>query len=202
MTEKIKIVKGEGNALIVIDGQNDFTDPKGTLYVAGVEGESVTEKIISNIRVLKMHPFDHLATTEDKHPVQHVEHEIFGPHCVQDTWGQNYHPHLLETYKLSDERLVKGLDPNIFSYSICTSPQFAAHIATLRKKGIKKVFVVGWAFTHCVGESAIAYAAQGFETYVVRDATASVAPPYGDPEAMTQKLKLYGVKLVNYQDIE
>jgi nicotinamidase-related amidase len=202
MTKKIKIVKGEGNALGVIDGNNDFTHPKGALYVAGVDGEAKTVDIITRIRLLSMLKFDHVATTEDKHPDQHVEHAIFGPHCVQGKWGQGYHKDIDDIYQNADENLVKGEDPAIISYSISTSPQFAEHIAKLRKKGIKRIFLVGWAFTHCVGESAIAYAAQGFEVYVVRDATASVAPPYGDPDAMTKKLALYGVKLVNYQDIE
>ncbi|MFC1598627.1 isochorismatase family protein [Patescibacteria group bacterium] len=203
MTKKIKIVSGEGNALIVIDGNRDFTDPDGALYVEGVDGEASTMDIISRIRLLSYpRPFDYLATTEDKHPKNHIEHAIFGPHCVKGTWGQDIHGDLIDVYDKADEKLVKGEDPAIISYSISTSPQFAKHIAKLRKKFIKRIFLVGWAYTHCVGESAIAYAAQGFEVYVIRNATASVAPPYGDPEAMTKKLELYGVKLVNIEDIE
>lgn len=202
MAEKIVIKKGEGNALAIIDGQNDFTRLDGALCVAGIEGEQDNYLIIKTIKALGKMPFDYLAVTEDKHPKEgHVEYGIFGKHCVTGSDGQKYQMYLADMYATADERLKKGMHPDLFSYSIVVSPQFAGHISNLRQRAIKRIFVTGWAFTHCVGESAIAYATQGFETYVVRDATRSVPPPYGDSEAMDKKLDLYGVKLINSDQI-
>ncbi len=198
---KAVITIGESDALTIVDGQNDFILQTGTLYVTGVEGETDNEEIIKRIQELWSKFSTWRTTTEDFHPENHVEHTIFGPHCIEDTAGQEYHPDLMKIYEDADLNLYKGENPDIIAYSIATSPDFHDHISDLRQHGIKRVFLVGWAFTHCVGESAIAYATQGFETFVFRDLSRSVPPPYGDPDAMTKKLELYGVKLITSDQI-
>lgn len=205
MAKKKKIVIGQTDALIIVDGQDDFIQKDGALYVAGVSGENDNEYILSKItRELFYKPFGYKILTADKHPEVHVEHQIFGKHCVSRTNGQRLDIQLFvfNRQKMVDELIEKGQHPEIISYSIVTSPQFSEHIANLRKKDIKRVFLVGWAYTHCVGESAIAYANQGFETYVIRDLTRSVPPPYGDPKKMKKKLALYGVKEIFLMDIQ
>ncbi len=203
--EKRKIVIGKEDALIVVDGQDDFIQNNGALYVAGVEGEQDNSYIIRNIsQNLFFRLFGHRTFTKDDHPEDHIEHQIFGKHCISGSDGQKLHVKLLffVHQKMIDELIKKGQHPAVISYSVATSPQFPEHIANLRKKEIKRVFVVGWAYTHCVGESAIAYACQGFETYVIRDLTRSVPLPYGDPKKMKKKLALYGVKEIFLKDIE
>ena len=203
MSDKWKIGEmGSKDALVIIDGQIDFVVHTGALYVSGVDGEPSKVNVLLNIRELDAQPFDYRVTTEDKHPPGHIEFSVFPPHCEEGAPGQKYMDSLQGLYERCDENLVKGDDVNIIAYSIATSEEFANHIGRLRAKGIKRVFVTGWAYTHCVGESAIAYASQGFETFVVRDATRSVAPPYGDPKVMKQKLALYGVKEVYMADME
>lgn len=193
---------GISDALVVVDGQRDFAGPHGALYVIGTNGETSNYQVIQNILSLAALPYGYRATTEDKHPIGHIESTIFPEHCVEGTIGQRYIPQLQTLYGNCDANIVKGENSNIITYSVATSRSFADHIARLRRLGIKRVFVVGWAYTHCVGESAIAYASQGFETFVVRDATRSVPPPYGDPDAMKQKLTLYAVKEITMADIE
>lgn len=196
--------------LTVIDAQNDFVYPEGALYVAGVPGEADASFVLGSIRNLMdqgagFKRRKRLAFTEDRHPENgHIEYEIFGgKHCVAGSRGQQYVDCLMQFYQDVDHPLllVKGEDPSVISYSIVTSPAFESHISWLRLQSTKRVFVAGWAYTHCVGESAIAYASQGFETFVIRDATRSVPPPYGNPKAMDHKLKLYGVKTVFMKDL-
>lgn len=198
--EKVGLRKGDGNVFVVVDGQNDFVWEKGALYVAGTEGEAGNEVIINRIRSLAYREaFDMLVTTEDEHPLGHVEFAVFGAHCVKGTTGQRYAPELLGVYGRADENLKK--DQNVFTYSVAMSPQFVPHIIRLREAGIKRVFVAGWAYNFCVGESAIAYAGQGFETFVVRDCTRSVPGVTSTPEKMDRKLSLYGVKEIFSEDI-
>ncbi len=200
---KFVIAKGGGDALIIIDPQNDFVRKDGALYVAGIPGELPNRQVIRNIKSLTWKPFDWKVVSADQHPVdQHVEYRIFrGKHCVVGTEGASFVKELAFLGGLGWCVLTKGQEPGIISYSIVTSPGFPYFIDQMRLLEIKRVFVVGWAYTHCVGESAIAIASQGFETFVVRDATRSVPPPFGNPEAMDQKLTLYGVKKIYVEDI-
>jgi len=196
MSENDKIVIGNNDALAVIDMQNDFICEDGALYVAGVEGEMSMEAVVINTKITNSLPFGLRITTGDGHPYNHIEFGIFGKHCVDGLIGENPHREVFDIYYHADMNLSKGEDADVIAYSISTSRQYASLIKKLREKQIKRIFLCGLAYTHCVGESAIALAAQGFEVYVVRDATRSVPPPYGDPEKMAQKLALYGVKEV------
>ena len=48
-------------------------------------------------------------------------------------------------------------------------------LADLKAKGVTKLFVVGLAYDYCVGSTAEDGAKNGFETYLITDATRSVA---------------------------
>lgn len=198
---KKKIVINNQDALVIIDGQNDFIEEDGALYVAGVDGELPNEEIIARIKEIFQLPFGYKTASKDKHLDRHIEHEIYGRHCARYTKGQLSHKKLRHLYQNADDVLEKGMHPAIISYSVATSPDFPDHIEIIRQKKIKRIFIVGWAFTHCVGESAIDYARQGFDVYVIRDLCRSVPPPHGDPETMIKKLELYGVKLIYSKDI-
>ena len=201
--EKFYISLGDNgdNALAVIDMQKDFAYPEGALFVGGVHGEPTSDEVVKRVNALIAdYPFDWVALSRDRHPDNHIEFSIFGKHCLMMTDGADFATELVRP-KGDWEVVDKGHDKDVFSYSVVTSGVFPGHIRNLRAKGIKRVFVCGLAYTHCVGESAIAYACQGFETYVIRDATRSVPPPYGNPESMDRKLELYGVKLITVADI-
>ena len=59
-------------------------------------------------------------------------------------------------------------------------------LADLRGKGVTKLFVVGLAYDYCVGATAADGAKNGFKTYLVTDATRSVAP--ATAETMKERL--------------
>jgi len=198
------ILIGKEDALVVVDMQNDFLRPDGALYVSGLDGEPTPKELLDNVSALIRLQFGFLIVTADEHPFnQHVEYAIFGKHCVKGSLGSGICEELLPALKehQPDYFITKGENPDIVAYSVATSSKFNELIGMLRKKGIKRIFVCGLAYTHCVGESAIAFASQGFQTYVVHNATRSVAPPYGDPQRMGQKLDLYNVAQIETFDI-
>lgn len=82
-------------ALLVVDVQNDFADPAGSLYVP--DGEAVVPVI--NAQIAKaLAAGGGVFYTRDWHP-PHTPHfkPDGGPwpvHCVQGTWGAAFHPAL------------------------------------------------------------------------------------------------------------
>ena len=65
-------------------------------------------------------------------------------------------------------------------------------LADLQAKGITKIFVVGLAYDYCVGSTAEDGAKNGLETYILMDATRSVAD--ASAQTMKQRLAQAGVK--------
>ena len=64
-------------------------------------------------------------------------------------------------------------------------------LADLRVKGVTKLYVVGLAYDYCVGSTALDGAKNGFTTYLVLDASKSVAP--ASTETMNKRIKDAGV---------
>ena len=83
----------ERTALVVVDVQNDFADPSGSLYVR--EGEQVVPVV--NAEIAQAVAAGALTVyTQDWHP-PHTPHfkqdgGIWPVHCVEDTWGSAFHP--------------------------------------------------------------------------------------------------------------
>src|SRR6478735_541982 len=82
-------------ALIVVDVQNDFADPGGSLYVEG--GDGIIPAI--NERIAQARTSGALvAYTQDWHPPETPHFVPWGGtwpvHCVRDTWGAALHPDL------------------------------------------------------------------------------------------------------------
>ena len=75
-------------ALLVVDVQNDFADPKGSLYVKG--GEQVVPFINAEIDAAEKSGA-RIFYTQDWHPesTPHFKKDggIWPVHCVQNTWG-------------------------------------------------------------------------------------------------------------------
>jgi nicotinamidase/pyrazinamidase len=198
-----KIVINSKDTLGVIDMQVDFFFKKGgKLYVGGAKGEACAEEVLCNIKKLARYPFGFIFTSEDDHPLNHCEHEIFPePHCVSGTEGQLFVNLLEDLYAEAQMNLVKGQNQYIISYTIATSPMFPLLVQKMKLGGVKRIFIAGLAYDYCVGESAVDLVGQGFEVYVVRDATRSVAPEHGGRTAMMDELlKLKGIKICYMAD--
>ena len=83
-------------ALLVVDVQNDFADPQGSLYVRG--GEQTVPFINAEIARAQQQGA-RVFHTQDWHPesTPHFQKDggIWPVHCVQDTWGAELHPQLV-----------------------------------------------------------------------------------------------------------
>jgi nicotinamidase/pyrazinamidase len=185
-------------ALIVVDVQNDFADPRGSLYVAG--GELVVPLINQEIE----QAIDAGAVvfyTQDWHPpsTPHFQKDggIWPVHCVQDTPGAAFQPDLL----VRGEIVRKGTGgEDGYSGFTMRDPQTGDEVPTpleslLRTRGIEKVIVAGLATDYCVKSTAIDAAEKGFETTVLQAAIRAVNLQPGDGERAVEEMRQAGVRI-------
>lgn len=180
----------ERDALIVVDMQNDFAEPKGALYVKGGEDLVVP---INNL----MKEFDNIVITHDWHPTDHVSFQDNGGpwpiHCVQGTWGSWAVAGLAGT-RMS-LLLRKGMDKNVDSYSAFrdNNKKETGLTGYLLNRRVRRTYLVGLAREFCVKWSAMD-AALGLEPHFVWDLTRPVDPT-SDEQTRTDLLGI-GVKIV------
>lgn len=195
-----KVAYGPGVALIVVDIQNDFADPKGTLYVKG--GEAVV--LVANREIERaVAAGSPVFYTQDWHPksTPHFKKDggIWPVHCVGGTWGAEFHPGL----KIEGEVIRKGTaGEDGYSGFASRDPKSGDQRATalgsrLKEQGIQQVVVLGLATDYCVGATAHDAAAEGWDTTVVREGVRAVDLNPGDGERMLTALVAAGVHIAS-----
>ena len=176
-------------ALIVVDVQNDFADPVGSLYVA--TGEEVAARCAQEVGLASA-AGAFVVYTQDWHPpsTPHFAKDggIWPVHCVANTWGASFHPSL-EVAGLVVRKGVNGEDG--YSGFTMRDPVSGEAIPTeleplLRTRGVERVVVCGLATDYCVNATAVDARRLGFPTEVLQDAIAAVnLQPGDDARAMT-----------------
>jgi nicotinamidase/pyrazinamidase len=177
----------EGDALLVIDTQNDFC-PGGALAVPG------GDQVVPVINLLSPR-FRHVILTQDWHPPGHVsfasshpgrkafetitlpygEQVLWPDHCLPGSRGAEFHPRL-ET--LGAGLVVrKGNDPRVDSYSALYENDHRTATGLggyLRDRGLRRLFLAGLATDFCVQYSALDARREGFEVAVIEDAVRGI----------------------------
>ena len=207
------------DALGIIDVQPTFM-PGGALPVP--DGDAV----IGPINRLLALPFGHRFATQDWHPADHASFARlhsgrapldvvpfpYGPqtlwpdHAIEGSADAALHPALDD--RRIDLVLRKGTHAEVDSYSAfrendrVTSTGLAA---LLRARGVRRVFLAGLALDVCVAFSAEDAAAEGFEAFVVEDASRAIAVPAGDGttlDAARARARTNGIGWILLSDLE
>ncbi len=189
---------GGAEALIVVDMQNDFADPEGSLYVKGAD------RVIANVNreILKATADGRFVVyTQDWHPetTPHFQKDggVWPVHCVAESWGADFHPRVV----VAGPSVHKGVDGNDgYSGFTTRDPQTGEQSSTelhdlLQERGVASVRVCGLALDYCVKETAADAVRLGYDVTVVTDATAPVDVNPGDGEAASKELVAAGVTL-------
>jgi nicotinamidase/pyrazinamidase len=187
-------------ALLVVDVQNDFADPTGTLYVQG--GEQVVP--IVNAEVEKARDAGALVVyTQDWHP-EHTPHfqqdgGIWPVHCVAGTHGAEFHPDLL----VADHEVVrKGHDGRDgYSGFSVRDPLSGERGDTvlhemLTANGIERLAICGLATDYCVVETVLDARMLGYPVEVLTEAIRAVELQPGDGEAAVTRMRDAGAEAV------
>jgi nicotinamidase/pyrazinamidase len=180
-------------ALVVVDVQNDFADPAGSLAVAGARAiiprvnEEIAEARAAGATVVY---------TQDWHPetTPHFAKDggIWPVHCLADTWGAELHPDL----SVAEEapRVRKGTNGEDGYSGFTTRDPVTGETrpteldALLRERGIEQVVVCGLATDYCVNATALDAIALGYRTFFLEDAVAAVDLQPGDGERATDAM--------------
>jgi nicotinamidase/pyrazinamidase len=178
----IVIEYDDRTALVVVDVQNDFADPGGSLHVEG--GDQIVPRV--NDEVIRASAAGAMVVyTQDWHPesTPHFQKDggIWPVHCVKHTWGAELHPDLVVVGPVV-QKGSNGEDG--YSGFTMRDPETGEEIATplralLVERDIERVVVVGLALDVCVKATALD-ATAGFDTAVVLAATAPVELQPGD----------------------
>ncbi len=187
-------------ALIVVDVQNDFADPNGSLFVEG--GEAVVAA--SNAAITAATERGELIVyTQDWHPPETPHFVDYGgvwpTHCVRDTWGAELHPDL--TVSGPVVRKGTGGEDGYSGFSmrnVDTGEESPTELgAILEAHGVDTVTVVGLAFDVCVKATAIDGIARGLHVLVDLNASASVNLDPNDHDKAATELEAAGVTLLS-----
>ena len=185
-------------ALIVVDVQNDFADPNGSLSVAG--GDSAIPFINEQVEAAQA-AGAFVVYTQDWHPpaTPHFAKDggIWPVHCVAGTWGAEFHPALV----VSGQAVQKGTGgEDGYSGFTVRDPQTGETTPTelaglLHDRRITTIVVVGLATDYCVQATACDGAAAGFATEVLADGIRAVNLQPGDGARAVATMAAAGVKI-------
>jgi nicotinamidase/pyrazinamidase len=185
-------------ALIVVDVQNDFADPAGSLYVT--RGEEIPSLVNEEVAAA-VEAGSPVVYTQDWHPpsTPHFEKDggIWPVHCVAGTWGAELHPDL----RVQGDRVRKGTGgEDGYSGFTVQDPRTGERHATeleglLRDAGADGVVIVGLATDYCVKATALDAAAKGFRAVVLATDIRAVDLAVGDGDRAIDEMRRAGVEV-------
>jgi nicotinamidase/pyrazinamidase len=180
---------GPGDALIVVDVQDDFL-PGGRLPVpAGDEVVPALNRWLAAFSTAKLPVF----ATRDWHPPGHCSfRERGGPwpaHCVVGTPGARFAAGL--ELPAATRVISKGVLPDHDAYSGFDGTDLAAR---LRGLGARRLFVGGLATDYCVLSTVTDALAAGFDVFWLEDAVRPIEARPGDSRRAEEAMRRLGAR--------
>jgi nicotinamidase/pyrazinamidase len=183
-------------ALVVVDVQNDFADPAGSLAVR--DGAAVVPILEAEIAAARAAGAT-IAYTQDWHPA-HTPHfaqdgGIWPVHCVQETWGAALHRALT----VDGPVIRKGANgEDGYSGFTMRDPASGDTVPTelegiLRERAVHRVVIGGLATDYCVRSTGLDAVRLGFAATVLSAAVRAVDLEHGDGDRALAELAAAGV---------
>ena len=119
-------------------------------------------------------------------------------YCIRGSEGARYH-NLLQLGK-DDIEVQIGTNPASETLSAFGNKKEKTNLRqVLEKLQVRQLYFIGFAFDYCVCYSACDGAKNGFESFVIKDATLSINPD--DESLVNTQYKTNGVKIINIGDL-
>lgn len=191
-----KLALRPGDALVIVDVQNDFL-PGGSLAVS--RGDEVVPVLN---RYLASFSAQHLPiyATRDWHPANHCSFTAQGgpwpPHCIAGSPGAQF---ARELQLPSAAKIIsKAKRANKDAYSGFEGTTLDAR---LRARGIKRLFVGGLATDYCVLNTVKDARQHGYEVYLLTDAIRAVNVKPGDGQRAEEEMQRLGAQAIVFSRI-
>ncbi len=184
------------SALLLTDVQNDFCDG-GTLPVPGAdEIVPVLNQYVERFLLAGLPIY----ACRDWHPPDTTHFEKSGgawpEHCVAETKGAEFHPDL----HVPDSAVVvsKGTLPDEDAYSAFQARDKAGVLLSesLRKLGVRQIFVGGLATDYCVQATVLDAVGEGYRVILLTDAVRGVEMEPGDSKRAVEKMISSGARTI------
>ena len=185
-------------ALVVVDVQNDFADPSGSLYVRG--GEQVVP-VANHERSAATSSGAYVVYSQDWHPASTphfaAEGGTWPVHCVMGTWGAEFHPDL----EVTGDVVHKG-DQGADGYSAFSErdPLSGATAPTilqglLEPRHVERLVIVGLATDYCVVQTVLDGRRLGYDVEVLREGIRAVDLSPGDGDRAIERMRAFGASV-------
>lgn len=204
------------SALLIVDVQNDFCPPNGSLAVPN--GVQVVNPLNKVIRVFKekMRP---MFFSKEWHPRITKHFAEFGGkwpvHCVQHTYGALFHKNLVIPSETRNDTyfIFKGMSTEDDGYSPFegqTSPSSGSFsLDTLLKlHKVTKLYVGGLATDYCVKAACLdarkpclGTIKRGYATYLLEDACRAVNKNPGDGDRAIEEMRQAEVVITTTEEV-
>ncbi|KAG9015444.1 NAD(+) salvage pathway protein [Tulasnella sp. JGI-2019a] len=219
----------KNTALVLVDIQNDFLPPNGSLAVTGAR--NILPCVTT---LLNEYRWDLVVASSVRHPPGHISFASAHPgrkpfdsikvpvpnqepisqmlwpdHCVPDTWGAQFEDSVqrqltrLEQSGTKVEVIRKGKDINVDSYSGFADivySSFTDMAKVLYQNDVGRLVMVGVATDFCVVFTANDARKFGFETLLITDGTAAVFPE--NEEKTIKEMRDRGVKTMTLKEFQ
>ena len=186
---------GKGDALVLVDVQNDFLRG-GSLEVPG--GDEIVPVLNRYIRLFESRGLPVIAT-RDWHPEEHCSFTARGgpwpKHCFQGTEGSRFPEALL----ISDSTMVisTASETEKEAYSGFQGTDLKAR---LRDRGVTRLFIGGLATDYCVLHTVRDALKNGFRVMLFKDAIRAVNVRPGDGDRAFDEMVGLGAVPVDSAD--
>ncbi len=182
-------------ALVIIDVQNDFI-AGGALAVP--EGEKIIPVINQYISVFTKRHLPIIAT-RDWHPPKTRHFKQYGglwpPHCIQNTWGAQFHPDL----QLPANTIIisAGITEEQQGYSGFEGVDHSGKSLeeVLQSMQITRLFACGLATDYCVKMTVVQALKLGFQVDLLTDAIKGINLQPTDSQKAINEMAELGAKL-------
>jgi nicotinamidase/pyrazinamidase len=185
-----------GDALIAVHVQNDFL-PGGSLAVAG--GDEVVAVLNGYIAAFERRGLP-IYATRDWHPADHCSFRAAGgvwpPHCVAGSRGAEFAPGLALPPDATVISQATRSDRDTYS-----GFEGTGLAATLRERGVRRLFIGGLATDYCVLKTVTDALAAGFDVCLLEDAVRAVNVAADDGRKALDEMRRRGADAIRLEQI-
>jgi len=187
---------GVGDALLVVDVQNDFL-PGGSLAVP--RGDEVVPVLNRCLALFSQRSLP-IYASRDWHPPDHCSFRAQGgpwpPHCMADTYGAEFAGNLDLP---ADAVIISKADtPEKDAYSAFEGTDLGL---CLKAVDVRRLFVGGLATDYCVLNTVKDALALGYAVVLLADAVRAVEVTPGDGEKAMMEMRTLGAQIALTTDL-